>query len=326
MKSWAVTRGPSLVPGEKRLAVQVEDHPIDYNKFEGTIPQGEYGGGTVMVWDRGRWQPEGDPHKGLRKGHLAFRARRREAARRLASGAHAQAAGREARQLAADQAARRRRAHGRATRISWRSMPLSVKPAARWRRSPRKRKAQRKSKAEAQDGRPRRQEARRPSEPSADDTPRRSASAARRKSGASRRRRSAAAQAAAQGAAARTAPPCPPSSSPALPRWSTRRRTTSAWMHEIKFDGYRIQARLDHGKVKLMTRKGLDWTRKFPERRRSRRRSCAAKTALIDGELVVEDAKGISRFSLLAAGPQAPAATAAWCSMPSTSCISTAPI
>ena len=73
MKSWAVTRGPSLVPGEKRLAVQVEDHPIAYNKFEGTIPQGEYGGGTVMIWDRGRWEPENDPHKGLAKGHLAFR-------------------------------------------------------------------------------------------------------------------------------------------------------------------------------------------------------------------------------------------------------------
>jgi bifunctional non-homologous end joining protein LigD len=73
MKSWAVTRGPSLVPGEKRLAVQVEDHPLEYNKFEGTIPQGEYGGGTVMVWDRGRWTPEGDPERGLAKGHLAFR-------------------------------------------------------------------------------------------------------------------------------------------------------------------------------------------------------------------------------------------------------------
>ena len=72
MKSWAVTRGPSLVPGEKRLAVQVEDHPVDYNTFEGTIPRGEYGGGTVMIWDRGRWQPEGDPHQGLAKGHLSF--------------------------------------------------------------------------------------------------------------------------------------------------------------------------------------------------------------------------------------------------------------
>ena len=72
MKSWAVTRGPSLDPNEKRLAVQVEDHPIDYNTFEGTIPQGEYGGGTVMIWDRGHWSPDGDPHKGLAKGHLDF--------------------------------------------------------------------------------------------------------------------------------------------------------------------------------------------------------------------------------------------------------------
>jgi bifunctional non-homologous end joining protein LigD len=72
MKSWAVTRGPSLVPADKRLAVQVEDHPVAYNKFEGTIPEGEYGGGTVMVWDRGHWRPEGDPHRGLAKGRLSF--------------------------------------------------------------------------------------------------------------------------------------------------------------------------------------------------------------------------------------------------------------
>src|SRR4051794_20257265 len=73
MKSWAVTRGPSLVPGEKRLAVEVEDHPIEYNKFEGTIPKGEYGGGTVMIWDRGTWEPEGDPHRDFQKGSLKFR-------------------------------------------------------------------------------------------------------------------------------------------------------------------------------------------------------------------------------------------------------------
>ena len=72
MKSWAVTRGPSLDPGDKRLAVHVEDHPVDYNSFEGTIPQGEYGGGTVMIWDRGRWIPDGDPHEGYAKGHLDF--------------------------------------------------------------------------------------------------------------------------------------------------------------------------------------------------------------------------------------------------------------
>ena len=72
MKSWAVTRGPSLVPGEKRLAVETEDHPIEYNAFEGTIPKAEYGGGTVMIWDQGTWSPEEDPHRGLKKGHLDF--------------------------------------------------------------------------------------------------------------------------------------------------------------------------------------------------------------------------------------------------------------
>lgn len=70
--SWSVPKGPSLSPADKRLAVRVEDHPLDYAGFEGIIPKGQYGGGTVVVWDRGTWEPEGDPHAGLAKGHLAF--------------------------------------------------------------------------------------------------------------------------------------------------------------------------------------------------------------------------------------------------------------
>ena len=70
LKSWAVTKGPSLIVGEKRLAVRTEDHPMQYLNFEGNIPKGEYGGGAMIVWDRGRWEPAHDPEFGLRKGHL----------------------------------------------------------------------------------------------------------------------------------------------------------------------------------------------------------------------------------------------------------------
>src|SRR3954469_355584 len=73
-KSWAVTKGPSLDPHERRLAVEVEDHPLGYGDFEGTIPKGQYGGGSVMLWDRGYWTPEDRTvEEGLRKGHLSFR-------------------------------------------------------------------------------------------------------------------------------------------------------------------------------------------------------------------------------------------------------------
>lgn len=70
--SWAVPKGPSENPEDKRLAVHVEDHPVEYGAFEGTIPKGQYGGGTVMLWDRGTWQPHGDPDEGMESGKLSF--------------------------------------------------------------------------------------------------------------------------------------------------------------------------------------------------------------------------------------------------------------
>lgn len=75
LKSWAVTRGPSVDPADRRLAVEVEDHPLEYGSFEGIIPKGQYGGGTVIIWDKGHWIPEGDAIEGLRKGKLDFELR-----------------------------------------------------------------------------------------------------------------------------------------------------------------------------------------------------------------------------------------------------------
>ena len=88
LKSWAVAKGISMVPGVKRLAVETEDHPLDYLTWEGVIPKGEYGGGTMIVWDRGTWLADGDPREGLKNGKLIFRAQWRETERPLAFRTH----------------------------------------------------------------------------------------------------------------------------------------------------------------------------------------------------------------------------------------------
>jgi len=277
MKSWAVTRGPSLVPGEKRLAVQVEDHPIAYNKFEGTIPQGEYGGGTVMIWDRGRWEPEDDPHKGLAKGHLAFQLE----GEKLSGGWHLVRMHRrrgekrdnwllikqhdDAERAAKDQDILDAEPLSVAT---GRSMDEIAKgPKKVWHSNrPQSAKAKKpaRTRARAAVMRPIRKTAKR------NDNDLRGAP--------------------------RTA--LPAFVAPCLATLADKAPDSDNWVHEIKFDGYRIQARLERGKVKLLTRKGLDWTKKFPTIAATIAK-LPVSTALIDGELVAEGPDGLSSFSLL---------------------------
>src|SRR5215470_9071865 len=275
MKSWAVTRGPSLVPGEKRLAVQVEDHPIAYNKFEGTIPEGEYGGGTVMIWDRGHWQPENDPHKGLAKGHLAFSLD----GEKLSGGWHL---------------VRMHRRPGE-NRDNW----LLIKQHDESERSTHDKDILDEKPLSAVTGRTMNEIANGPkkewrSNRAKGKKPRTKSTKTGKKLTAARKPARAAAinlmlrserlrptkRHPVVGSARHTA--LPAFVAPCLATLTDKAPDSAGWVHEIKFDGYRIQARLDHGKVKLLTRKGLDWTKKFPGIAAAVAK-LPAKTALIEG-------------------------------------------
>ena len=323
MKSWAVTRGPSLDPRDKRLAVQVEDHPIEYNSFEGTIPKGEYGGGTVMIWDRGRWIPEGDPHRGYAKGHLDFvlkgeklrgrwhlvrmRSRRGDRPRDqhenwllikgkddASRSGHSNDILQEMPFSATTGRSMDEIAAGKGKKRIWHS-----NRAADTVRADARAQTQREFKAELQAAAAVEAQAERSSK----------SRAGTKRGGAARPRARAKPAALADGRRRSAAMP-PAAASKRLPDFippslATLRDTAPGgpeWLHEIKFDGYRIEARLDNGrdrgKVKLLTRNELDWTHRF-ERVAKAVAALPAQTALLDGELVVENDKGISSFSML---------------------------
>lgn len=252
--SWAVTRGPSLDPSEKRLAVHVEDHPLDYATFEGVIPAKQYGAGPVIVWDNGTWEPEGDPAAGMKKGHLQFQLH----GEKLHGGWHLV----------------RLRPRGREKRDNW----LLIKSKDEYATSrgdiledePRSVKSgltiEEVAKGETGNG-------------AAKTRARRDTSAR-----AKPRRRTA--------APPDFIPPC-------LARLESTPPTGDAWLHEVKFDGYRIQARIADGKVTLKTRTGLDWTGRFGAAISSALVNLRCDAAIIDGEVVVLDDKGHSSFSAL---------------------------
>lgn len=252
LKSWAVTRGPSLVPSEKRLAVHVEDHPLDYGGFEGTIPRGEYGGGTVIVWDRGTWKPLGDANKGMAKGHLEF-------------------------ELDGD------KLKGR-----WHLVRMARRPRE-------KRDNWLLIKGDDDHARNEDDPDILEERPDSAKTGRRIEDVEGEEPGWSSRTGRIIAKKV--GKAAKM----PDFIAPQLATLKPQAPTGKGWVHEIKFDGYRLQARIDGGKAILLTRSGLDWTDRFGKAVTDALVALPASQAIIDGELVVEGAGGASDFSALQA-------------------------
>ena len=283
-RSWAVTRGPSLDPAEKRLAVEVEDHPLDYGDFEGTIPKGQYGGGTVLLWDRGFWKPEGDAGKMLKKGDLKFtlageklkgswvlvRMHERPGSKygkskhnnwllikhkdkyakagdgeKILDKDHSVASGRTMKAITAGTGAKPK-AFMRAK---------SFKADAVWEShgGPKERAAKTENKK--------------------DEEPEPVAKTKKLSS-------------------------LPRFIEPQLCRLVDAPPSGADWIHEVKFDGYRMQLHVQDGKATLRTRKGLDWTDKFAAIAKA-----AAKLpdTILDGEIVALDHNGAPDFAALQA-------------------------
>jgi len=283
-KSWAVARGPSLDPHDKRLAVEVEDHPLDYGDFEGTIPKGQYGGGTVQLWDRGTWESD-DPERGFRKGDLKFilhgdkmhgswvlvRMRhdrnggnrtnwllikhRDEFAKEgeandILDEDQSVASGRSMAEIAAGK--------GKAPKPFMTAKSTRTKANAVWNSN----------RGEAAEARAEKKAA-----------PKSAATAAKAVNG-------------------KKVAAMPDFVAPQLCASTDRPPNGDGWCHEIKFDGYRVQLRVEDREATLKTRKGLDWTDKFPAIAREGR---ALPDMLIDGEIVALDDEHTPDFSTLQA-------------------------
>ena len=278
-KSWAVTRGPSLDPHDKRLAVEVEDHPLDYGDFEGTIPKGQYGGGTVQLWDRGYWDSD-NPERGFAKGDLKFTL--------------------DGEKLHGSWVlVRMRRDRDGGGRTNWLLIKhrdeFAMEGAANDILDEDRSVASGRSMAEIAAGKGRAPKpfmlakTRRMNADAVWDSSRGAAAQARRE-------RETVSSVKARGA--QRAAPMPDFVAPQLCASVDRPPRGTGWYHEIKFDGYRAQLRVEHGEVSLKTRKGLDWTDKFET---IASEASALPDVLIDGEIVALDHDGVPDFSTLQA-------------------------
>ncbi len=257
--SWAVPKGPSLNPADKRLAVHVEDHPVEYGSFEGTIPKDQYGGGTVMLWDRGEWEPKGDASRGLEKGKLSFvlKGEKLQGEWTLARIKTAEDKDNWLLIKAKDDAANSKKSYD-----ILKDKPLSVASG-------------------------------RSIEKVSQENSKKNTST--KKSG-KKNRASFSPNVASLPNAKKTT--MPKTYKPQLATLVQSAPQENEWVHEIKFDGYRILAFVENASVRLQTRNGKNWTKKF-SRVADSLKNMPIKTAILDGEIVLVKEDGTTDFQAL---------------------------
>ncbi|MGQ2923474.1 DNA ligase D [Variovorax sp. DAIF25] len=273
--SWAVPKGPSFDPKEKRLAVHVEDHPLSYASFEGTIPPKQYGAGTVIVWDNGTWEPIGDPRKGLKAGKLVFRLDGHKLRGLWELVNIAKGGERQEPWILFKKKDEFARSHAEFDVVS--ALPDSVfakplrKPAA-----PETTKIAVEKAALTKPG--------------------------RAKQGATAKAPLSAGKAQVQKTGSRLKSSrkalLPEKIGPQLATLASGVPSAGEWIYEIKFDGYRLMARLDKGKVQLITRGGHDWAAKMPQLV-SELSGLGLRGSFLDGEIVVLGENGAPDFNAL---------------------------
>jgi bifunctional non-homologous end joining protein LigD len=268
--SWAVPKGPSLDPGVKRLAVETEPHPLEYGDFEGTIPKGQYGGGTVMVWDRGSWTPKADAREGYAKGHLNFTLQ----GDKLKGAFHLVRTGQSTDE-------------GKSW-LLFKSKDEFAKPGE--------------DDAILEQA---------PNSAASGRTLEQIAQAEDRQWSSNRGETKAAA---APEAKKKTSPKAKPKLEPSVPGAKRKKLDAAvepelatlvdaapegdAYIHEVKFDGYRLLTHVDAGEVRLLTRTGQDWTERFPTLA-ARLARLGVESAVLDGEVVSLKEDGVSDFQAL---------------------------
>ncbi len=286
LKSWAVTKGPSYVPGDKRLAVQVEDHPMNYGGFEGIIPKGQYGGGTVMLWDRGTWEPHVDVEEGLKRGSLKFAL---NGEKMKGNWALVRMGGRAANEtkpnwllIKEHDEVERRPGDPAITEeapdsvLSGRTMDEIARAEDRVWQSNRAEKGTGATPAKV-NGKHEQKESKSPGK------------SKRKPTDLGRLPKEA----------------LPTFVAPQLASLAKAPPVGQNWVHELKLDGYRIEARIDRqkGSVQLLTRTGLDWTYRM-KALAAVVKELPVDAAVLDGEVVVLEEDGTTSFANLQAAFQ----------------------